>query len=676
MYKHLSRPGRRNDRRATKFSTPSALAGLLFFALSIVAPAQIQKAETRVFSTGLKVSIERSSPAFAALEDDLYNSAPPEAIMPKKSLGRISSGESFSAYAQRIAADNQREAQVALQKQMAQSSQHRVVEISREELLQSLFLPLVIASKTAPQVQTKMPAHSNDNGKYEVNQAAIAPPKPLPDSLKPDTSIDPDQPHLVRGLLELTNGLALTSPSDELTVFQEVEGEQWQRGTVWIREGRYAIEVPNREGLLVAELRTERGELLGRGELELVHLPVKKKNQFKVSDVTIRLYPISSTLEGRILSAYSHNDVKKAVRDAQIEIMGVGHRVNSERDGHFEDSQILEGSSVIVQVQRAGYWGTLAVGSSKSRNEFTLYPNKMLKAFMSFAYANDPTLKLDQDTALVWGKITRNGKPIAGAHVELMTTEKPLTPIYFNELMIPDPKLKATTANGLYAFLPVPSGAHAVQVTDQGILSEPIVFPADARHVSTIDIETMSWKRMVVKSFDAFAPETQVAADLYRLGFDSEKKRSAGVAELKYVASTSLLVLNSVPSSADYAPARISVTRQSSFAYLPMIKTKWLKGLIAGRRTPGTSIAVGFVNSKKTYRVHPDVGSAASVIYFDPQGKEVEGNLGVPGGGYVVLNLDPGFKTISVVPLGTDSVSAQTILADSKFVNLINHVIR
>lgn len=679
MYKHLSRPRRRNIITATKFSKPSALAGLLFFALSIVAPAQIQKAETRVFSKGLKVSIERSSPAFAALEDDLDNSAQAEVIMPSKSKGKITSGEIFTARAMRIVDENRREAQIALQKQIFESSKVHVIEISREELLQTLFLPLVAASKSAPQVQTKIPTQT-PVAHYEVNPAASAPAKPLPESLKVDTSIDPAQPHLIRGLLEFTSGLALTSPTDELTVFQEVEGEHWQEGTVWIREGRYAIEVPNREGLLVAELRTDRGELLGRGELELVHLPLKKKNQFKVSDVTIQLHPISSSLDGRILSAYSHNDVKKSVAEAQVEIIGVGHRINSEKDGHFEDPQIIEGSSVIVQVQRAGYWGTLAVGSSKSQNEFTLYPNKMLKAFMSFALensrTNDPTIKFDQDTSLVWGKITRGGKTVAGAHVELMTTDKPLTPIYFNELMIPDPKLKATTSNGLYAFLPVPPGAHAVQVTDQGILSEPIVFPTEGRHVSTIDIETMSWKRMVVKSFDAFAPQQQVATDMYRLGFDSEKLRSSGTSELKYVPSTSLLILNSIPAVAEYAPARVSVTRQSTFAYLPMVKTQWLKSLIAGRRNPGTSIAVGFVNTKKTYRVHPDVGAAATVIYFDKDGKEVEGNLGVPGGGYVVFNLDSGFRTISVVPLGTDLVSAQTVLADSKFVNLINHVIR
>ena len=176
--------------------------------------------------------------------------------------------------------------------------------------------------------------------------------------------------------------------------------------------------------------------------------------------------------------------------------------------------------------------------------------------------------------------------------------------------------------------------------------------------------------------FDAFAPQTQVAADMYRLGFDSEKKRSAGAAELKYVPSTALLILNSIPAVAEYSPSRVSVNRQSTFAYLPLVKTQWLKGLMAGRRNPGTSIAVGFVNTKKTYRVHSDVGAASTVIYFDADGKEVEGNLGVPGGGYIVFNLDSGFRTISVVPLGTDSVSAQTVLADSKFVNLINHVIR
>lgn len=312
---------------------------------------------------------------------------------------------------------------------------------------------------------------------------------------------------------------------------------------------------------------------------------------------------------------------------------------------------------------------------TKQVNELVLYPNKMLKAFMAFAVANDPALKLDQDSSLVWGRVTRNGKPVAGANVDLMTTDKALTPIYFNELMIPDPKLKSTSANGLYAFLPVPPGAHAVQVSDDGVLTEPVIFPTEARHVSTINIETANRKRLVVKSFDAFASEQMIATDLYRHGFSLERKRAhQGIAELRFSPGATLLAINAIPSS-EYVPARVTVSRNKTFAYFPMIKTQWLKTMIAGQRMQGTSIAVGFVQSKKSYRVHANSPNSV-VVYFNARGEKVEGAVGVGGGGYVIFNLDTGFRTISVVPMGTDSVSSSVTMADSKFVNLINHVIQ
>jgi hypothetical protein len=672
VYKYLSR--RRH--RTTPFRSTSALLGLCFFALSIVAPAQIQKAETRIFSQGLKVTVEKTSPAFAALQDDLREPvADVEVEKPTGKIIHVSSGQNFSARAEQIIADNKREEQIALQKQMANAPKVHVVEISREELLQTLFLPLITSLKKTD-VQTAKPVTvASSAGRYERNEVTYKNPIPKPDSLSTSISVDPNQPHQIRGLLEFTNGLALTSPTDEIHVFQEVEGEVWSEGSVWLQEARYSIEVPNREGLLVAELRTAEGELMGRGELELAHLQLKKRTQYKVSDVTIKLYPVANGLSGSVLSAYSHDEVKKAVASADVEVMGLAHRIRSDKEGHFEDEQVLDGSNAIIQVQRTGYWGSLAVGVTKQTNELVLYPNKMLKAFMSFAVANDPTLKLDQDTSLVWGRVTRNGKAVAGAKVDLMTTDKALTPIYFNELMIPDPNLKATSANGLYAFLPVPPGAHAVQVSDDAILSEPVIFPTEARHVSTINIETASWKRMVVKSFDAFSSEKMVAADLYRLGFTQERKHSPqGTVEMKFSPGSTLLAINAIPSS-EYVPSRVTLSRNKTFAYFPMVKTQWLKALFTDHRLPGTSIAVGFVQSKKSYRVHAD-GANTEVIYFNARGERVEGSVGVGGGGYVIINLDTGFRTISVIPMGADSISSSVVLADSKFVNLINHVIQ
>lgn len=647
----------------------------MFLALSIVAPAQIQKAETRVFSNGLKISVEKTSPAYAALQDELVNPIEVPREQKIQKVVSVSAGESFVWRATQIEASNKLEAEMTLQRQMAAAPKAVVAEISREELM-SLFLPIVTTLKKEPPVQTKIP-HTQTTvsvAKYEVHKTDSAA-KPV-QTITPDSSVDENQPHMIRGLIEFRDGLALTSPNDQVTVFQEVEGDKWEEGTVWLRDARYAIEVPNRQGLLVAELRSVNGELMGRGEIELANLPLKKQTQYKVTDITIELHPITSGIAGSILSAYSHEDVKRPVDQARVSFVGVGHELETKKDGSFEDSQLMDGSNAIVEVQAPGFWKSLGFVNSKALNEITIYPNKMLRAFFSFVKEANQHLHIENDSALVWGKITHAGKSLAGAHVELMTTEEPIKPIYFNELMIPDASLTATSSNGLYAFVNVPAGAHAIQVTDGGVLSEPIVFPTEALHVSTINIETVNYKKMTLKAFDAFSTETQVPSDIYRLGFESERVRaSGGVAQLKYVPSTSALVVNAVPNSNEYVPARITSARNKNYAYFPMLKTKWLKQMIAGRRTQGTSIIVGFVKTNRPYQVHDENG-VSTVVYFDAQGNILEGGSGMPGGGYVLFNLSTGYHSLSVAPLGADRISVQTILADTKFVNVVNHVIQ
>src|SRR5690606_18871488 len=90
-----------------------------------------------------------------------------------------------------------------------------------------------------------------------------------------------------------------------------------------------------------------------------------------------------------------------------------------------------------------------------------IFPKSMIKAMKEIVSEqrminlNDPTMPI------IWGQAKVDGKTVSGVSVEIESAPS-IEPIYFNEWMLPDINLKATSSNGLYAFIGVPEGLHAV----------------------------------------------------------------------------------------------------------------------------------------------------------------------------------------------------------------------
>jgi hypothetical protein len=580
------------------------------------------------------------------------------------------------------------------------------LKMSREELARELLLPMVqavndmsgqsasamVASKSQPNNQPKLgglaPSDRQDQSRAPAN-ASQGSAKQQSFTEEVDKGLARQEPMhqlVIAGSLEFAGGLALSNSSDRVVVYRENEEQPMESAAVWLREGRYEVFVEEAVGSLIAELRTPQGEILGRGSFPLENLPDVRKNQYRVSNINLKIQPIPQGITGQVLAAGPAESGDKkvaALKGARIDFHELPLHTTALDEGKFEESSLIEGSSVVLKASRAGFWSSLNIASTGATHAVLMFPDKLIQAFVATAKQMGQSAQNPAETSAVWGRVLQSGQPTEGAQVELLTTTDVLKPIYFNAMMKPDPSLTATGSNGLYAFYPLPPGAHAVQATVMGGKpGEPRLFPAHARTVSRVDIENSSAHHAQVRVFDAFRTDYPLAAEIIHTGETRGLRVDrSGASILRFSAGMGPLMIEA-SGGQSYERIRLSLNRDRRMIYVPMIQTLWLeriRGALRVNTALHSGTVVGFIQGTVPYQVIMDdtaLGSDSRVVYFDSRGEIIRGAKGVPGGGFILFNVSEGFHTVTVQPLGSEKAFATTVLAEPKVTNVINKWIR
>jgi hypothetical protein len=724
--------------------------------------------DVRTFDHAISITVNRTSPAFAALEDTLedFEESFDSNLSPYAPAEFLTAGNDFAIQAQQIIADNSRTAyeisrarsvadakasenirklQAFLQSAFAKQAKQPVVaenhqqekvqkyseseseiepdieqgmmvvsggqilepskfaaaaagevkaevktihlaelKIDKQELLKSLFLPLV----TAAPGNNKPSAAASARGVgglqkgtrtygSDARHALGSDEKPKgmlsPRETNKDVTTQAAQPHMISGHIDMIGGLAVTSGKDQLVVYREIDGERIESASVYMREARYKIYVNDNEGILVGELYAGDGYLLGRGEYELGGLSRSQDS----TGINLKLTPIARGISGRVQSAYSYGEKIDPVAGAEVVAAGIETQIFSAKDGSFTNENIAVDSVLITRTQRPNYWGTLAFARSGSNTSLTLFPDKMMSAFSSLA-----GFRIGERPPVIWGKVTQNGKAVAGARVELLTAESPIQPVYFNALMIPDPTLNATTANGMYAFIPVEPGVQVIQASMGSDTLEPVVVAAEAGFVSTVDLEVKRTQQTIVKVFDAFQTTQPLAAEIRVLGNDTPRTiDQSGTLQIRTAPNNAIVAIDA--SAGDqYAVTRITINGMQHSLSVPMVKQTWIDDIQSSKRIsrqPNTGAAVGFVTSNQRFQVFASGNSPSNeirVVYFDRSGRTLNSSYGVAGGGYIAYNLPEGFTTLSVVAERVQGAQVVTTLVEKTVTNVLTHSLK
>ncbi len=478
--------------------------------------------------------------------------------------------------------------------------------------------------------------------------------------------------YTIHGQIELSGGLAITHEINNLKV-QWKTGTQTVDGTVDYTQGLYSVNVPAYDsGKIIATLKDSHHKLLGRGDFDLNGATKEDLSiQMRKSDgVKITLAPINSAKTGEIVSAYSYDNVKILAPGAMV--MGAAQtRDEADPRGAYKLSGLGGSSSFILEAGAPDYWGTRLVTETAIKERVPLFSNKMMQSL--FDLAGEPGA--NNTYAVIWGQVNKRSKPLAGVKVSL-SAQGAVGPIYFNDWRIPDKKLNATSANGLYAFIKVKQGIHVVSTEMPGHVLPSSVVVASPGFVSYAEIN-LKWLEVSGKISDVSLSQS-VSAQISVVGTKNGFQSGSQGFSAKLASTDPVLYLDANAGS-DYFVSREAILRsEAKDIDIQVYRKAWLLAQMSQnniKQYESAGILLGKYDGT-TFRVSLDneVQADENIFYFDESGNIAAGKTesGAEGGLFLLTNLKPGLHTLLVSTADGEMTNSRVFVSEAGILNVVN----
>lgn len=163
------------------------------------------------------------------------------------------------------------------------------------------------------------------------------------------------------------------------------------------------------------------------------------------------------------------------------------------------------------------------VGTSGGSQRVHLFPQKMVDALLGLIAKNEFERRDYLEKAIVWGRVVRDGQPVAGAVVEL-AGDAEVAPVYFNSIYIPDSKLIGTSSNGLFAFAGIDSGIQSVRARIGGVPHPARIILTEGKFVSIVELETGAPVSSLIKVTSAPERKNPASAAFSVMGTENEHR--------------------------------------------------------------------------------------------------------------------------------------------------------
>lgn len=483
---------------------------------------------------------------------------------------------------------------------------------------------------------------------------------------------DGNRPLWLNGQIEMTGGLAFTGPDTHIEVKRMLGGQTLERGRIWVTEGKFEIHVKKASGYLVAELQTREGRILGRGEMNLVHLIEVPRKDNRVNDIRLALRPTTEGAAFRPISGYSHGQQKMPIADARVEIQAYSEPQGVNDDGLVVEPSLNRASSFVARAVAKKHWSSLVVGQAHHPQDVRLFSNSLVDALINLEMSHVSDRKEASQASVVWGQLTRNGLPVEGGTVEMAGDYQA---IYFNDLFLPDKNLKRTGPNGLFAFLKVKPGVQAMRVKSGGRLYPAQIFPTERQHVSYVELEIREKVVSQFRVFDILDLEKPISARIKLVGADSELNVDRRNQYIEYsVASDHFMV--EAEAGSEYEVSRMTMTGAPHLVNVPLLKREWVYSLYNHKQTglmPGRGAIVGFIDDQdfEVELTGYAPGEQMNILYFDSEGKPLESKTGSAGGGFIIFNAPMGLQTIYIHPTQSRETYSQVVVAEPQYVHVV-----
>ncbi len=478
------------------------------------------------------------------------------------------------------------------------------------------------------------------------------------------------------GPVEISGGLAFTNDTIiELRRLDE-NGIAQEAGKFHLRDGTYEITLQETTGSIEAQLLSSTGKILGRGLLRISDVNSSLIKSQQVDGISILIKPHVDGISGQVLSAYSFGDVEKPVEKAQVELDSLGWNEKTDSSGHFEFRDIANGSSVLIRAQSRGFLPTQQIVVAGSEAKFLAFPEKMISAFWDLVADLARKKGIKEGGNIIWGRVTIDSKPISGVVIESENAPG-FKPIYFNKLLIPDPELKATSENGLFAFVNLEPGFHSLIAIKEGhyfshgniLVEEGSIALANLLQSSKID-------PVDVKVFDAIGGSPASAELVLQSLEEPHRVMTTGISKVFLPRVDRLSFLKAIPQEEGFEESFHVYLDSSQFLHVPLIRTEWLKNMKATAKIDDSAdggVIVGFVQNQEfdVYLAGHEDYRTDNIVYFDHLGQVYKGKFGVVGGGFILFNVPAGPNQVVVVAKKNNRVLTQITATDPQVVSVL-----
>ncbi len=485
-----------------------------------------------------------------------------------------------------------------------------------------------------------------------------------------------ERPVLISGTISFGGGLAFTN-SHSLSISRIYDGKSQESAKIWIQDARFEVPVQQAKGYLIAELHDHSGLLIAYKELDLSKLSEIPKNQYKINDVHLRLRPVEQGALVHVISGYSYQEKILTVDGATVTLQPFDSELKKNLEGHFVEPSLEMGSDIIVKAEAKDHWPTLARVTSGAVATVRLFHNSMMKALIDIVSLNEMERKENQFKGIIWGIVTKNGRPISNAQVDISGDTGALS--YINSFYLPDVALSKTSENGMFAVVGAEEGLQSLRVTYNGVPFPAQVIKTVGGHVSFIEINFEKPESVRLKVVDPLSQNQSVNATIRGLGSDTVIENVTEGLDVEFQKHPLSFHFLEADAGFNYELTRVEDSLNRHVVRVPLVQRQWLEGILAKlkvNRLPETGVIVGWVNEDgfdiilDDGRTHPDMNT----LYFNEDGQLVSQNENPSG--FIVYNAPVGQRTLTVLPHTKKTVITKVITVDDEFVSVFYKKVR
>lgn len=492
----------------------------------------------------------------------------------------------------------------------------------------------------------------------------------MPSMASVDPSQRPSGGFSLVGPLEITGGLAVTN-EHHIEIRRSDEGILKELGRVDLQQGLYNIDIEDATGTVIARLVNKEGKTLGEGSVRLNRITATSTKALQGPKIRIEPHP---AFAGSIAGAYNSKANDSAPAQARVTFVKGASEVPVKKDGLVAMDNVTKGSSTIMRAAAPKHLQTAAIVISGKEFKSQLYPEGMINALQDII-SQQRQMSYEGAPTVIWGRISQDGKDLAGIDVGI-ESDPSAQPIYFNQFMLPDPNLKVTSDNGLYAFIDVDPGFHSLLATRaDSILGYQNVLVEEGS-VAQGDIESTIKKESVpLRVYDAFSGEAQPAnVTMQSLSSDLEVK--SGVATVTLPNVNRLGMMRVQPEKVDYVSARYLYNDSDAYIHVPLVQWTWLNSIKSYLRIDdpaSAGIVVGFVPDEdfEVYLAAYDNFEPRHIVYFDMQGRILQNRKGIAGGGFILYNVPEDTHEVVVLGARTQKMYSRVIPVDANSLSVL-----